>query len=65
MTSKANDGTVKDGDIVICPNCGAEGRYDVYDNVLNKYNDSVWFDVFISEWACYNCWLKDIRMGFI
>ena len=54
--------TVKHGDSLECPTCGAPGRFDDMNRGVNKcepeYEDAVWFSKYTKMWECYECWLK-------
>lgn len=54
--------TIKHGDKLECPLCGAPGRYDEMVQGFQKnegeFEDAVWFNKFTRSWECYECWLK-------
>jgi hypothetical protein len=53
----------KPGDRVLCPTCGAPGRYDPMTSNVNEsttatYSDAVFFNTHTNLWECHDCWLK-------
>lgn len=54
--------TVKHGDSLECPTCGAPGRFDTMSRGVDRnepeYEDAVFYNRHTKMWECYECWIK-------